>query len=127
MRGPAGLANNGGPTQTFALEAGSPTTNAGDGSVCAAPPVNNLDQRGLVRPGAGPTNCPIGAYEFNSPGPLAACVGDCNQNSAVTIDELITTVNIALGRASFFLFPLKVSRTAMTTVPRSHLQPSPYA
>jgi hypothetical protein len=50
---PAGLASNGGPTQTIALEAGSPAINAGDETVCAAPPVNNLDQRGFVRPGAG--------------------------------------------------------------------------
>src|SRR5439155_659145 len=36
---PAGLASNGGPTQTIALEAGSPAINAGDETVCAAPPV----------------------------------------------------------------------------------------
>jgi predicted outer membrane repeat protein len=64
---PAGLANNGGPTQTIALEAGSPAINAGDETICAAPPVNNLDQRGFVRPGIGATSCSIGAYEFNSP------------------------------------------------------------
>ena len=55
MLDPAGLANNGGPTQTIALQAGSPAINAGDESVCAAPPVNNLDQRDYVRPGAAPT------------------------------------------------------------------------
>src|SRR5439155_10324773 len=60
---PAGLANNGGPTQTIALEAGSPAINAGNETICAAPPVNNLDQRGFVRPGMGATNCSIGAYE----------------------------------------------------------------
>jgi hypothetical protein len=62
---PAGLANNGGPTETIALEAGSPAINAGDAAVCAAPPVNNTDQRGFRRPGAGATTCSIGAYEFN--------------------------------------------------------------
>src|SRR5262249_23930762 len=66
---PAGLASNGGPTQTIALEAGSPAINAGDETVCAAPPVNNLDQRGFVRPGMGATNCSIGAYEFNATPP----------------------------------------------------------
>src|ERR1019366_7182900 len=60
---PAGLASNGGPTQTFALCTGSgapsgcsgvsPAINAGNETVCAASPVNNLDQRGYVRPGTG--------------------------------------------------------------------------
>ena len=75
---PAGLGNNGGPTQTIALEAGSPAINAGDETVCAAPPVNNLDQRGVVRPGAGATNCSIGAYEFN-----AVRCGDVNGDGVV--------------------------------------------
>jgi len=65
----AGLANNGGPTQTIALQAGSPAINAGDESVCAAAPVNNVDQRGYIRPGIDATRCSIGAYEYNSPGP----------------------------------------------------------
>src|SRR5207245_6485308 len=63
---PAGLASNGGPTQTIALESGSPAINAGDETVCAAPPVEHLDQRGFLRPGMGATNCSIGAYEFNA-------------------------------------------------------------
>src|SRR5262249_46109553 len=50
---PAGLKNNGGPTQTIGLEAGSPAINAGDENICATGPVMNIDQRGFVRPGAG--------------------------------------------------------------------------
>lgn len=72
----AGLTNNGGPTQTIALEAGSPAINAGDEATCASAPVNNLDQRGYVRPGTGATNCSIGAFEYNSsgcPSPLVGC------------------------------------------------------
>jgi hypothetical protein len=68
---PTGLNNNGGPTQTIALRAGSPAIDAGSEAVCAASPVNNLDQRGYVRPGTGATNCSIGAYEYDSPGPAA--------------------------------------------------------
>ena len=74
---PVGLASNGGPTQTIALQARSPAINAGNEIICAdRGTVNNLDQRGFVRPGAGATNCSIGAYEFNS-GPacgLGLCV-----------------------------------------------------
>jgi cysteine-rich repeat protein len=66
---PTGLQSNGGPTQTIALQSGSPAINAGDESVCAAPPVNNLDQRGLLRPGTGATNCSIGAFEANPAAP----------------------------------------------------------
>jgi len=55
------LADNGGPTQTMALLAGSPAIDAGDTTTCAASPVNALDQRGVTRPvGA---SCDIGAYE----------------------------------------------------------------
>jgi CSLREA domain-containing protein len=50
------LANNGGPTRTRALLAGSPAINAASPADCPA-----VDQRGVVRPqGAG---CDIGSYE----------------------------------------------------------------
>jgi len=88
------LRDNGGPTQTIALLPDSPAIDAGDPVVCANPPVNGLDQRGYVRLGAGSANCSIGAYEYHLP---EGCVGDCNGNAAVTIDELIALVNIALG------------------------------
>jgi len=67
------LANNGGPTQTRALAAGSPAIDAGNNTVCAAPPINNLDQRGQTRPVDGDGNasavCDIGAFEFVSDQP----------------------------------------------------------
>ncbi len=80
MLDPAGLANNGGPTQTIALCGGlstpnslctgiSPAINAGNQGICTAAPVYNLDQRGFGRPGVLATNCSIGAYEGNSAGP----------------------------------------------------------
>ncbi len=96
---PAGLATNGGPTQTIALQASSPAIDAGNESVCAAPPVNSLDQRGYLRPGTGATNCSIGAVEAHSP-TATACVGDCDGSGEVTVDELITLVNIDLGTSS---------------------------
>jgi hypothetical protein len=55
------LQNNGGPTLTIALLSGSPAIDAADDAVCAAPPVNGKDQRGVARP-QGP-HCDIGAYE----------------------------------------------------------------
>lgn len=63
--GPAGL--YGGATATAPLLAGSPAKDIGDSAVCAVPPVNNLDQRGSVRPQGSDGNseavCDIGAYE----------------------------------------------------------------
>src|SRR5207244_6683217 len=58
----AGLASNGGPTQTIALEAGSPAINTGAETVCAAPPLTNIDEWGFVRPSMGATNPSIAAY-----------------------------------------------------------------
>jgi hypothetical protein len=49
------LADNGGPTWTRALQAGSPAVDAGNPAACPA-----LDQRGYLRQGA----CDIGAYEL---------------------------------------------------------------
>jgi hypothetical protein len=59
------LADNGGPTQTMALLAGSRALDAGDNATCVAAPVNNLDQRGVVRPQG--ASCDIGAYEEVDP------------------------------------------------------------
>jgi hypothetical protein len=51
-----GLADNGGPTLTHALQAGSPAIDAADIAVCPA-----TDQRGVARP-QGPS-CDVGSYE----------------------------------------------------------------
>jgi hypothetical protein len=56
----AAPANNGGPTQTIALLAGSPAIDHGDPDACAAAPVDGVDQRGVSRPAG---QCDIGAFE----------------------------------------------------------------
>jgi CSLREA domain-containing protein len=62
------LTDNGGPTQTHALNPSSPALGAGNVTTCAeilGP--NSLDQRGVTRPQNG---CDIGAFESNAqPGP----------------------------------------------------------
>ena len=55
------LQNNGGPTQTMALLSGSAALDAANDAICAAPPINNRDQRGVIRPQG--LHCDIGAYE----------------------------------------------------------------
>lgn len=88
---PAGLKHSGGATQTIALCSGadkpagcaaiSAAVDAGDAATCAAEPVNNLDQRGVRRPGDGNNDgnavCDIGAFEVPSPGTrICSLLGD---------------------------------------------------
>jgi hypothetical protein len=66
----AGLADNGGPTQTIALEGGSPAIDAIPVANCTdqAPlpqPITN-DQRSFLRPDPGEAACDIGAYESDA-------------------------------------------------------------
>jgi predicted outer membrane repeat protein len=69
--GLAAIANNGGPTRTMALVAGSPAIDAGDPAGCSdfAQTVLATDQRGSLRPadgdGVGGAVCDIGAYELD--------------------------------------------------------------
>jgi len=73
------LGDYGGSTQTLPLLPGSPAIDAGDDAVCAAAPVNNLDQRGVARPqGAG---CDIGAFE--SRGFTLTKTGGDNQSTSI--------------------------------------------
>jgi hypothetical protein len=72
----AGLKNNGGPTQTFALQTSSPAIDAIQHASCtdqSSPPKQlTTDQRGMPRPDPedGPTGpCDIGAYEYQDPAP----------------------------------------------------------
>lgn len=91
---PAGLKDNGGPTQTVALctaldqptscTSASPAIDAGDPTVCAAAPVSNLDQRGVMRPGTRHTQCSIGAYEADASASGSAF-------TKITTGDIVTT------------------------------------
>ena len=67
---PGGLANNGGPTETIALESGSYAIGA---IPQGSPNCPGVDQRGFGRPAPGYTACDVGAYEFAAVPPI-----DCN-------------------------------------------------
>ncbi len=62
------LANNGGPTRTYALLGGSPAIDAADPAACPA-----TDQRGIPRPQG--LRCDIGAYEVSPPNPAPTITG----------------------------------------------------
>jgi hypothetical protein len=61
------LANNGGPTFTQALLAGSPAIDAGDDSVLSSPLFLTTDQRGPGFPRLSGAHVDIGAFEFQVP------------------------------------------------------------
>jgi hypothetical protein len=90
------LADNGGPTLTHGLLAGSPAIDAG--SLDCPPPAR--DQRGYGRPVDGDSDdqaiCDIGAFEFGAvpltrPTNLLTTVGDANGNSSA--DYAVTTLS----------------------------------
>jgi hypothetical protein len=122
---PAGLQSNGGRTQTVALctaagtpaacTAASPAIGAGDEAVCAAAPIDDLDQRGLGRPGVGQTNCSMGAYEADA-SPPQTCTGDCDGSGMVDISDLILGVNIALGLESVVACPAFANAQGMVDI-----------
>ncbi len=70
----------------FPLSTGSPAINTGNDAVCAAAPVNGLDQRGTVRPfGA---HCDIGAVEYVSiplAGPWIGSVSISSDKNVVAV------------------------------------------
>src|SRR5206468_2546451 len=112
---PAGLASNGGPTQTIALEAMSPAINAGNETVCAAPPVNNLDQRGFVRPGMGATNCSVGAYEFAAAPPSSTTTATSTTTSTTRLTTTTTNTTTSTTHATTTTTSTTTSTTATTT------------
>ncbi len=64
---PLGLQNNGGPTQTIALESGSYAIAAIPAADCPA-----TDQRGAPRPAPGYSACDVGAFEYGGIAPALA-------------------------------------------------------
>ena len=76
------LADNGGPTQTFALLTGSPAINAGDNTTCAAAPVSGEDQRGENR---NDSQCDIGAFELKNQPPSVSAGGSYSVDEGGTV------------------------------------------
>ncbi len=84
----AGLANNGGPTQTVALLSSSPAIGfvpvAGDCEEAENGPAS-VDQRGEPRPGIPGRGCDIGAYEYQEPAKPAPKKEEPKQEAATSV------------------------------------------
>ncbi|MBI3242449.1 MAG: hypothetical protein HYZ49_09170 [Chloroflexi bacterium] len=112
------LQNNGGLTKTHALLPGSPAIDAGNDSVCAADPVNSLDQRGVARPqGAA---CDIGAYEFIQP----ALNFPQSGNAPSTTRPLFDWDNV--GIATSYTLQTSTNQNFTSLVLNTNLTPSAY-
>lgn len=109
----APLGYYGGPNQMMALctavgipdplcSGASPAIDAGDDSI-------NLttDQRGLPRQSG--RHVDVGAYEVQPQDRVQVCIGDCNDDRQVTVNEIMTLVNIALGSAQPLACPNRVA------------------
>ncbi len=117
----AALANNGGSTQTMALQTGSPAIDAGDDTICAASPVNNLDQRGIIRPvngdGIGSAQCDIGSFEAGGTLPVQPTLSPPN---AAPLRNYYTTATPVLtwNRVSWATgYEIQVDTDNMFTAP----------
>ncbi|NJL98739.1 MAG: hypothetical protein HC924_07960, partial [Synechococcaceae cyanobacterium SM2_3_2] len=65
------LANNGGLTETHDLVANSLALGSGNLTICQDPPVNSVDQRGIMRPQpSGDLFCDVGSVESDLATPL---------------------------------------------------------
>ncbi len=98
------LVDNSGPTQTMALQLGSPAIDAASDSVCATVPVSGIDQRGIVRP-QGPA-CDIGAFELVPAATTATTItssaGEVACGQKVTFTAHVTsTSGTAVGNVTF--------------------------
>jgi hypothetical protein len=100
------LANNGGPTHTIALLAGSPAIDAGDDETC-----EETDQRGVERPQG--AHCDIGAYEYHDTTPPTVVsvlragpesTGAASVDYVVTFSEPVTGVDTSAPFADFALY-----------------------
>ena len=78
------LQNNGGATQTMALNTGSPAIDALPACVVST------DQRGIVRPQPAAGNCDIGAYELESSIPTVTNVTATTANGTYKAGNVIT-------------------------------------
>jgi uncharacterized repeat protein (TIGR01451 family) len=89
---PAGLKDNGGPTQTIALQPGSPAIDAIPSGVNGCGTTLTNDQRGVSRPqGSG---CDIGAFEFVPPGADLAIDKSGAPNPVLSGNRLTYTIAV---------------------------------
>jgi len=89
---PAGLQNNGGPTQTIALQPGSPAIDVIPSAVNGCGTTITTDQRGVSRP-QGP-GCDIGAFELRPQGADLSIAKSGAPNPVLSGNRLTYTLTV---------------------------------
>jgi CSLREA domain-containing protein len=107
------LADNGGLTWTMALQAGSPAIDAGDTSVCAVSPINNVDQRGTLRDAL----CDIGALEYIAPPPTATPTNTPMPSSTAALTNTLTSTPTMTRSSTVMATSLPSNTSVPTFVP----------
>jgi hypothetical protein len=101
----AGLANNGGPTLTIALQSESPAIDVIPVADCtdqASPPKRiTTDQRGFPRPDFGEDVCDIGAYESQESFAGEPGAANCQGVSDSALSNQFGTINVAASALGF--------------------------
>ena len=105
MLDPAGLQDNGGPTDTIALGSESPAIDAIPAADCtdqsSSPKPITTDQRGMPRPDAGEDVCDIGAYESQETFAGQPGAVNCQSVSVSVLAHEFGTIDAAASALGF--------------------------
>ena len=123
---PSGLQNNGGPTQTIALQAGSPAIDAIPIANCPA-----TDQRGFARPDSEDSPgsaCDVGAFEFTEAAATPTPTATATATPAPTATATATMAPTATATATPAPTPAATATaTSIVTTPTATATPTPVA
>jgi hypothetical protein len=119
------LANNGGPTQTHALQPGSPAIDRATNTNCPA-----TDQRGVLRP-QGPT-CDIGAFERDRTSPKVTVTSPPsakkgvarNTNLTATFSEKMMPTTLTKTTFKLYRCPSTTSNNCTAQITNTTVTPS---
>lgn len=113
-------ADNGGPTQTLSLTAtvSIPALNAGDNALCAAAPVGNRDQRGVLRTHGGA--CDIGAFELGFVTEISPATGATQGGNRVVLSGFGFAAPTSLTVDRTLVTPTSVAATQVTYTAPAH-------
>lgn len=113
------LADNGGPTLTYALLTDSPAIDAGDNAACPA-----ADQRGVARPqdgdGNGTATCDVGAFEYLR---SSLALSPASQTVVVGASGLLT-VTLSPAQPVTTVVTLTSTNSAIVSVPATITVPA---
>ncbi|MBL7942455.1 MAG: hypothetical protein JNM00_06800, partial [Flavobacteriales bacterium] len=91
----------------FPLNTGSPAINAGSNAICAAAPVNNQSQNGVIRPSG--SACDIGSYELLIPSPTSLVNSVLPTSRTPVVGSPVTIFNTVLNAGTETAYGVSLS------------------